>query len=72
MTTQPLPAPARPTRNASCHGSTPAATPGCLREGRVRVREVMTNRTTPDECQATHERAVDAKEQQLGVIFDWS
>ena len=43
-----------------------------LREGKVRVRELITHRTTPDDCQATYERAVDAKEQQLGVIFEWA
>src|SRR4051794_2524199 len=31
-----------------------------LRQGKVRVRERITDRTTPAECQATYECAVDA------------
>jgi hypothetical protein len=38
----------------------------------VRVREVITDPTTPHDCQATYGRAVDTKDQRLGVIFDWS
>lgn len=42
-----------------------------LRSGRVRVRELITHRTTPDRCQEVYARAVDGRNEQLGVIFDW-
>lgn len=42
-----------------------------LRSGQVRVRELITHRTTPDRCQEVYARAVDHKDEQLGVIFDW-
>lgn len=42
-----------------------------LRSGRVRVRDLVTHRTTPDHCQPVYTRAVDGKDEQLGVIFEW-
>lgn len=42
-----------------------------LGSGRVKVRELVTHRTTPDHCHEVYTRAVDRKDTQLGVIFDW-
>lgn len=42
-----------------------------LRRGRVRVRDLITHRFTPGECQEAYEGAVDRKDQQLGAIFIW-
>ena len=43
-----------------------------LGRGRIRVRELITHRYAPSECQRAYEGAVDRKDEQLGVIFDWS
>jgi threonine dehydrogenase-like Zn-dependent dehydrogenase len=42
-----------------------------LGSGRVRVRDLVTHRTTPDPVSRSTPRAVDARDEQLGVIFDW-
>lgn len=42
-----------------------------LRSGQVRVRDLITHRVTPDQCQQVYTRAVDGRDEQLGVIFDW-
>ena len=42
-----------------------------LRRGEVRVRDLITHRVAPRDCQIAYERAVDRKEEQLGVVFDW-
>lgn len=42
-----------------------------LRQGKVRVRDLITHRFAPDDCQAAYEGAVDRKAEQLGVIFRW-
>jgi threonine dehydrogenase-like Zn-dependent dehydrogenase len=43
-----------------------------LRRGRVRVRELITHRYAPSDCQLAYEGAVDHKDEQLGVVFQWS
>lgn len=43
-----------------------------LRSRRVQVRELVTHRTTPDPCQDVYTRAVDRKDEQFGVLFDWN
>jgi threonine dehydrogenase-like Zn-dependent dehydrogenase len=43
-----------------------------LRRGRVRVRELITHRYAPADCQRAYEGAVDRKDEQLGVVFQWS
>ncbi|HUX86157.1 MAG TPA: zinc-binding alcohol dehydrogenase [Chloroflexota bacterium] len=42
-----------------------------LRQGKVKVHELITHRFAPSECQAAYEGAVDRKSQQLGVLFIW-
>ena len=42
-----------------------------LRRGKIRVRELITHRFSPEECQRAYEGAVDRKDEQLGVIFQW-
>lgn len=42
-----------------------------LRSGQVRVHDLVTHRATPEHCQRIYARAVDDKDGQLGVIFDW-
>jgi 2-desacetyl-2-hydroxyethyl bacteriochlorophyllide A dehydrogenase len=42
-----------------------------LRRGAVRVRELITHRFSPEECQTAYEGAVDRKDEQLGVLFLW-
>ena len=43
-----------------------------LRQGKVRVRDLITHRLPPEECRRAYEGAVDRKAEQLGVIFQWS
>lgn len=43
-----------------------------LSSQQVRVRELVTHRTTPDRCQDVYTGAVDRKSAQLGVLFDWA
>jgi hypothetical protein len=38
----------------------------------VRVRELISHRFVPENCQDAYEGAVDRKHAQLGVIFQWS
>ncbi len=42
-----------------------------VRSGRLHVRELITHRYAPAECQRAFEGAVDRKDEQLGVIFNW-
>ncbi|MBI2940713.1 MAG: zinc-binding alcohol dehydrogenase [Chloroflexi bacterium] len=42
-----------------------------LRQGKVRVRELITHRFSPEDCQRAYDGAVDRKSEQLGVIFQW-
>ena len=42
-----------------------------LRRGRLNVRELITHRYAPSDCQYAYEGAVDRKDEQLGVIFNW-
>lgn len=42
-----------------------------LRQGKVRVRDLVTHRFAPGECQVAYEGAVDRKDQQLGALFIW-
>jgi threonine dehydrogenase-like Zn-dependent dehydrogenase len=42
-----------------------------LRRGRVRVRNLITHRYRPEECQAAYDGALDRRHEQPGVIFDW-
>lgn len=42
-----------------------------LRQGKVHVRELITHRFSPEECQRAYEGAVDRKAEQLGVVFLW-
>lgn len=43
-----------------------------LREGKVRVRELISHHASPEDAQRFYEGAVDRKDEQLGVIFHWS
>ncbi len=42
-----------------------------LRRGRIHVRELVTHRYKPEDCQAAYEGAVDRKAEQLGALFLW-
>jgi 2-desacetyl-2-hydroxyethyl bacteriochlorophyllide A dehydrogenase len=42
-----------------------------LRRRKVRVRELLTHRFMPADCQAAYDGALDRRGEQLGVIFDW-
>jgi threonine dehydrogenase-like Zn-dependent dehydrogenase len=42
-----------------------------LQQGRVRVRELITHRCPPADCQPAYEGAVDRQAGQLGVLFEW-
>jgi threonine dehydrogenase-like Zn-dependent dehydrogenase len=42
-----------------------------LRQGKVRVGELLTHRFSPEDCQVAYEGAVDRKSEQLGTIFVW-
>ncbi len=43
-----------------------------LRQGRIRVRPLITHHAAPEDCQRLYEGAVDRKNEQLGVIFHWT
>jgi hypothetical protein len=36
-----------------------------------RVRNLITHRYRPEECQAAYDGALDRRHEQPGVIFDW-
>jgi hypothetical protein len=38
---------------------------------RVHVKELVTHRYAPEECQTAYEGAVDRKAEQLGALFIW-
>ena len=42
-----------------------------LRRRQVRVRELITHRFSPEDCQSAYEGAVDRKDEQLAAIFHW-
>ena len=43
-----------------------------LREGRERVRDLITHHVAPGDCQAAYEGAIDRQAEQLGAIFRWA
>ncbi len=42
-----------------------------IRQGRLRVRELLTHRLPPVRAQEAYEGLVDRKDEYLGVVFDW-
>jgi len=43
-----------------------------LRQGKLKVRELLTHRVPPTEAQVAYEGSVHDKEHYLGVVFDWT
>jgi 2-desacetyl-2-hydroxyethyl bacteriochlorophyllide A dehydrogenase len=42
-----------------------------IREGRLRVRELLTHRLPPEAAQEAYAGAVDRKDEYMGVVFSW-